>query len=284
MRITLCFDYDSPAGYRESFRMRDTDPWADYKGTEALLKVLADYSVPATFAVVGEAVLAGTIPVHCPEQVREIHAAGHEVASHSMHHKFIPPMSYSELMQDATDSRRVLEDCIGAPVTGFVPPFNRPMHFPRRFAPSVSEMLGLHRRGFGKQSIPSMLAALREAGFLWSRVSFSDKLHRTLELTGLARPHRPEQPFLESGVLAIPANVMGFGDAARTLVRALIHTDLLVTLCAHPNQAHCDNDENIDRLDSLLSELKPARESGLVTFQRMCDAVTRRAASEVVFR
>lgn len=284
MRIAISFDYDAPAGYRESFHMRDADPASDQKGTATLLKVLACHGVQATFAIVGEVALAGAPPAHCPDQIREIHAAGHEIASHSMHHKFIPPMNRAQLLKDVSDSRRSLEDCIGAPVTGFVPPFNRPMHYPRRYAPSLSEMLGLHRRGFGRQSISSMLRVLREAGFTWSRVSFSDKVRLALGLAHLSRPHLPDQPFLESGVLAIPCHAVGFGEAAQKLIRSYMGADLVIALGAHPNQAHSDNDESAIRLDSLLTELRPAREQGLVTFHRMSSVTVPETAPREVYQ
>src|ERR1043166_4461834 len=176
MRLAISFDYDSPEGYRNSFGLRDCPLDADQRGTDALLRVLREHGAVATFGVVGRAALAGESPEHCPDQIRRIHEEGHEVASHSMYHRFLPPMRREELLDDVMAGRRVLEACIGAPVRGFIPPFNRPMHFPRRRAFSFSEMLGLHGRGRGRTNLGGMLKALAQAGYGWSRVSFEDKL------------------------------------------------------------------------------------------------------------
>src|SRR5882724_8316630 len=92
MRVAISFDYDSPAGYRESFSHASLHSTADFEGTKALLHVLNQHQVKTTFAVVGNAALEGPIPEHCPDQVREIRDAGHEIASHSMFHRFIPAM------------------------------------------------------------------------------------------------------------------------------------------------------------------------------------------------
>jgi peptidoglycan/xylan/chitin deacetylase (PgdA/CDA1 family) len=92
MRLAISFDYDSPEGYRNSFGMQGWRADADQVGTDLLLRVLEAHDARATFAVVGRVALDGPAPEHCPEQLREIHAAGHEVASHSMFHRFLPPM------------------------------------------------------------------------------------------------------------------------------------------------------------------------------------------------
>jgi peptidoglycan/xylan/chitin deacetylase (PgdA/CDA1 family) len=269
MRIAISFDYDSPAGYRESFHLKDCSPTADLDGAEALLRVLSKYGVHATFGVVGKVGLPGKPPDHCPDQIRAIHAAGHEIASHSMYHRFIPPMRDKELLEDSLASRRALETCTGDRVTGFIPPFNRPMQFPRRGAVSVSEFLGLHGRGRGRQTVESMLRILHQAGFGWSRVSFSNKLKLVLRRCGFARGQGPAQPFLHQGVVAIPLHVTGFGDAARSLVDRLADTGLTVTLYGHPNQALEDNDQGARALGAFLEYTASGRLRNRVSFCTM---------------
>src|SRR5262249_31219962 len=156
----------------------------------------------ATFGIVGCVALDGTPPEHCPEQVREIHRAGHEIASHSMYHRFLPPLRRAELFDDVATSRKTLEDRIAAPVRGFIPPFNRPMQFPQRRAFSVSELLGLHGRGRARQSLGGMLRVLSEAGYGWSRVSYEDKAVAILRRIGLRLAAMPPQPFLYHGIVA----------------------------------------------------------------------------------
>ena len=68
-----------------------------------------------------------------------------------MTHRYLPPLRHAELLDEALTSRKTLEACVGAPVRGFVPPFNRPMHFPSRGAFSVAEVLGLPSVTFAKK-------------------------------------------------------------------------------------------------------------------------------------
>ena len=109
MKLAISFDYDSPEGYRNSFGMQGWPADADQQGTDVLLRVLKERAALATFGVVGRVALDGIPPEHCPEQVRRIHHDGHEVASHSMFHRFLPPLRRNELLEDAATSRKVLE-------------------------------------------------------------------------------------------------------------------------------------------------------------------------------
>jgi len=256
MKLAISFDYDSPEGFRRSFGMQDVSRDADQRGTDLLLGVLSDHGVRVTFGVVGRAAQDGEAPEHCPGQVRAIHAAGHEVASHSMRHLFLPPLRSEELFEEADASRRALEDCIGAPVRGFIPPFNRPMHFPQRRAFSFSETLGLHGRGRGRQSVGSMLRILGEAGYEWSRVSFEDKLARLMGIS------KPTQPFLYGGLTAIPLHCTGFAEAGKALVRRSLGTDMVIALYGHPSQALEEREQSAGALDRLLKTFRSERREG----------------------
>jgi peptidoglycan/xylan/chitin deacetylase (PgdA/CDA1 family) len=273
MRLAISFDYDSPEGYRNSFGMQGWRADADQTGTDLLLRVLDAHGARATFGVVGRVALDGAAPEHCPQQVRAIHAAGHEVASHSMFHRFLPPMRREELFEDVAESRSALEDCIGAPVRGFIPPFNRPMHFPQRRAISISEVLGLHGRGRGRQSLGSMLRILGRAGFGWSRVSFEDKLARYFG------KRAPGQPFLFDGMVAIPLHSTGFGETSAALVRRYLASDLTIAIYGHPNQAAEDNDQSAAKLDWFLTAFAAERRDGRLRIHTMADieAFTRGA-------
>src|SRR5690242_16302003 len=100
LHIAISFDYDSPAGYRESFNLKNIPPDSDQKGTEAFLKILSHHRVKATFGVVANAALEGMPPEFCPDQIRKIHDSGHEIASHSMTHRYIPSMDRPEMLEE----------------------------------------------------------------------------------------------------------------------------------------------------------------------------------------
>ncbi|HEY3455141.1 MAG TPA: polysaccharide deacetylase family protein [Bryobacteraceae bacterium] len=284
MRIAISFDYDSPVGYRESFGKTHYDPAADQKGTEALLKVLAAHDVKTTFAVVGRVALPGNPPDHCPEQIREILAAGHEVASHSMHHRFLAPMRSEELLEDLRASKQALEACIGRPIRGFIPPFNRPSHFPQKGAFSFTERLGLQGRGKGRQSVASLLTTLGDLGFGWCRISYQNSFENLAVKLGLLSHPTAIQPFLFRGLVAVPLHATGFGETSIALVRRFLGTDAVIALYAHPNQAldtTIPNDESAELLDRFLRVFENERREGQLRFETMAQielavrAVTR---------
>jgi len=278
MNLAISFDYDSPEGYRRSFGLRDCRPDADQQGTELLLRVLADHGVRATFGIVGRVALDGEPPEHCPEQVCRIHEAGHEVASHSMYHRFLPPLRRQELFDDVASSRKALEDRTAAPVRGFIPPFNRPMNFPQRRAFSASELFGLHGRGRARQSLGGLLRVLGETGYGWSRVSFEDKLATVLRRMGMGRATAPPQPFLFHGIVAIPLHATGFGEASTALVRRFLHSSVTLAIYGHPNQAMEHNDQSAEKLARFLTAFLPERRCGLLTIRTMgeIESLTRK--------
>ena len=249
--------------------MRDFPGNADYEGTGILLKVLHKHGVRSTFGIVGRAALPGEPPDQCQEQIRAIHQAGHEIASHSMTHRFIPPMRDGELLEELASSKCALEACIGARIQGFIPPFNRPCHFPEGGAFSISELLGLDRRGRGHQSVGSMLRNLDTAGFEWSRVSFQSKLTQIGLRLGFVAEHPPMQPFVYNNIVAIPLHQTGFGSGSRNLIRRWLKTDCSVTLYGHPNQALSANGQNAKELDGLLTEFRVERDAGALEFNTM---------------
>lgn len=70
----------------------------------------------ATFFVLG------WVAQRLPHLVREIHSRGHEVASHGYYHRLCREESPEGLKKDLTDSKKILEDIIGAPVFGYRTP------------------------------------------------------------------------------------------------------------------------------------------------------------------
>jgi peptidoglycan/xylan/chitin deacetylase (PgdA/CDA1 family) len=75
----------------------------------------------------------GTAPraIMTAEQLRAMHAAGHEIGSHSFSHPDLRAVSAEGLHVELTRSRADLEDLVGAPVQSFAYPhgwFNRTVH------------------------------------------------------------------------------------------------------------------------------------------------------------
>lgn len=84
--------------------------------TEALLALLAESGVRATFFVLGR------VAARFPALVRELHAQGHEVASHGYDHELVYQQTPERFLADLTSSKSLLEDLIGQPVLGYRAP------------------------------------------------------------------------------------------------------------------------------------------------------------------
>jgi polysaccharide deacetylase family protein (PEP-CTERM system associated) len=84
--------------------------------TRYLLERLEDCDIKATFFVVGE------IARSHPGLVRDIHRAGHEVASHGWDHRRIHRFTPASFREDLHRSKDALEQVTGAPVLGYRAP------------------------------------------------------------------------------------------------------------------------------------------------------------------
>lgn len=94
----------------------DTQPSRVAVGTERVLEMLGRHGVRGTFFTLG------LVADQNPQLVRQIAGLGHEVASHGHWHRRIPTLTREEMRADVRRAKRTLEDCIGAPVTGFRAP------------------------------------------------------------------------------------------------------------------------------------------------------------------
>lgn len=85
--------------------------------TRRLLEILAEYGVRSTCFVLG------TVAKRFPHLVREIHAEGHEVASHGYGHQAVYTLTPEELRVDLRRAVATLEDVVGERVRGYRAPY-----------------------------------------------------------------------------------------------------------------------------------------------------------------
>src|SRR3954462_11218459 len=86
------------------------------RNTERLLALFDEFDVHATFFVLG------WVADRFPELVRQIAAAGHEVASHGYPHQLIYHLTPSQFRDDLRRARVALEVASGRPVVGYRAP------------------------------------------------------------------------------------------------------------------------------------------------------------------
>ncbi|MGD0501095.1 MAG: polysaccharide deacetylase family protein [Bryobacteraceae bacterium] len=143
---------------------------------DRLLSVFDDASIRCTFFVLG------VIGEKYPELVRNIHARGHEVASHGYDHKAVREMSGAEFRDDLLKSRGILESIVGRKIQGFR-------------APSFS---------VDRETLPMFYRALQECGYGYSSSVFPGKTFLYGVPGAPFHPHRPAFGGVPSGVIEFP--------------------------------------------------------------------------------
>ena len=81
--------------------------------TERLLHLFERHDVKATFFILG------WVAEHCPELVRQIDRAGHEIASHGYSHQLVYRQTPDTFRKETRHSKQLLEDLTGKPVHGY---------------------------------------------------------------------------------------------------------------------------------------------------------------------
>jgi len=95
--------------------------WDDFESrvvpnTERILELFASEGVCATFFVLG------WVAERFPRLVRQIAAAGHEIASHGYHHQLLYTLTPAQFREDVRAAKALLEQASGTPVIGFRAP------------------------------------------------------------------------------------------------------------------------------------------------------------------
>jgi polysaccharide deacetylase family protein (PEP-CTERM system associated) len=87
-----------------------------YNSTLKILEILGRSGIEATFFILG------WVAEHTPGIVKEIQAAGHDIASHGYAHQIIYHQTPEQFAGDVQRSLRVIEDITGEKVLGFRAP------------------------------------------------------------------------------------------------------------------------------------------------------------------
>jgi len=108
-------DYFHVSAFANSIDQRE---WGDYplrveRNTHLLLDLFDENQVKATFFVLG------WVAERTVNLVEEIHARGHEVASHGYSHQLVYNQSPETFKQETLRSKSILEDIIQADVNGY---------------------------------------------------------------------------------------------------------------------------------------------------------------------
>lgn len=258
----IFWDYDTQWGADRS-RSSGQKNWGplDFDYSEILLEILGDFGFSTCFAVVGAAALEGSRPYHDPAQIRRIHAAGHEIASHSLYHEWLPSLSWTPLLETVSRSKVVLEQCIGDKVTTFVPPFNQPFDYPAAWSFSLSERKATSAV---RTNLPELCLALKESGYSFCRVAYSPLPVKLLQLVkhNWDRPVQLEQI---SGLTCVRLNSQaGFAASSLKMLERCARKGGICVVYGHPHSLGSDNSQNEKQLLQFLKRLKALVTNGSI--------------------
>jgi peptidoglycan/xylan/chitin deacetylase (PgdA/CDA1 family) len=259
----LFWDYDTQWGADRS-RSTGAKEWGalEFENTELLLDELAARGVRACFAVVGAAALAGQRPYHDPRQIRRIHHAGHEIASHSFHHEWLPGLNRLALLKTLQRSKEALEDCVGAPVQSFVPPFNQPFDYPRGWSFSLSERLEAGRERTGLNGLCTSLA---ETGYRFCRVAYRSVAQRLADAVRGVRYEADARVKTIQKICCVRLNApCGFGPETTRQLARCVETGGLLAAYAHPHSLSMPGPQNASFLRAFLAEASRLTDQGLL--------------------
>ncbi len=108
-------DYYHVAAFGDVIAPSEWSKWPSRveHNTQRLLSLFDDSSIKATFFVLG------WVAERYPVLIKEIASQGHEIASHGYSHQLIYTQSQQTFRDETAKSKQILEDLIGAPVTGY---------------------------------------------------------------------------------------------------------------------------------------------------------------------
>ena len=111
-------DYYHVSAFRDCIAPSDwsSQPSRIERNTSLLLDLFDEAGCKATFFTLG------WVAEHFPRVVRSVAERGHEVACHSLHHRIVFEMTPSEFREDTRRAKQSIEDCTGAPVSGYRAP------------------------------------------------------------------------------------------------------------------------------------------------------------------
>jgi len=255
-KVILIWDFDGAIGQINStlpYNFNFKQLAREQDNVRYILDMLDRYHIKSTFAITGFSAEEGIEPYVFPELIHEISARGHEVASHSWRHEWIPLFTKLQVSKSLIRSKVSLENAIGhvGQVIGFVPPHNRPMTWWARGALSIGDR-GLFPL-FSMGDTSQLIKVLKEAGYKWIRVSYQPLsakigLHKSA-LTGRVLYH--------NGILVLENHYTGFDSVV--VDHMLNSSNETFTVSAHPLMLDFENKaENKKNFESFLNILTGA--------------------------
>ncbi len=251
-RVFLIWDFDAAIGainstYPYNFSIEYI--YREIENVRKILDLLDLYGIKSCFAITGFSAETGIYPFNIPDLIREIYERGHEVASHSWRHEWIPLFDKKQIEASLRRSKKALESALGIKdsVTGFVPPHSRPMTWLKRGAFSLGDKR--HAPFYPMGDFSAVLSLVQKTGYKWARVSHHKIWHKFYDKTNLCG-----RVIKHNGILILENHHVGFDQVVISHITSSNGGDFIIT--AHPAMLlFPDKNENIENLTNFLDNL-----------------------------
>ena len=230
-KVFLTWDLDGFIGAVNATLPYNYHPENHFKELECVEKTLAllkKHNVKSTFAITGYSAEDGKYPYTFPNLIQRIFEEGHEIASHSWRHEWIPKFTQKQIDKSLLRSKHSLEQaiCSQQQVVGFVPPHNKPATWVKRGAYSLEDF-GLYPL-FKMGDVSNLLDSLVRHQYRWVRIAHNPIINRfrKKEFT------RAQKVYNYKGILILENHYTGFD--AKIIDYILSKKQQYFTISAHP--------------------------------------------------
>lgn len=230
-KIILIWDFDGGIGqvnstYPYNFHFENFE--TEIENVRFILQVLRENVLRSCFAITGFSAEPGPYPLFFPDLISEIASQGHEIASHSWKHEWIPLFTEKQVSKSLFRSKKALEAVLptSQSVVGFVPPHNRPMTWISKGAYSFGDR-GLYPL-FKMGNLDTVFPLLKEHGYRWIRVSHRSIISKLFKKA----PNLTGRTYFHQGVLVLENHYNGFD--AKVIDHILSTSYDTYTVSAHP--------------------------------------------------
>jgi hypothetical protein len=266
--VVVHWDFDSALGQLNAtapYHFRKTPLQQELDGVGLLADLAARVGFPMTFATAGFAAEDHGMGYGARDLLARLHRDGHEIASHSWRHEWFPHLKRNQVRRSLLRSKLALEDAIGevGGVTGFVPPFNRPMTWPSQGSFHPGDNWAFPQSG--ARTIGALLKEAAGAGYRWMRVNPAAQVGS--RWSGLA-PAR-----LVGSCVAVPHHHNGFDDAGVAWVDRAEREGRTLFLSGHPAGLFRARDEREEIVVAFVEEVARRRDAGRLEVRTTTDAV-----------
>lgn len=272
--VLLIWDYDTPIT-----RVTTTNPYncnfdqwlQEEHHVKYILEAAKTLNAKFTFAVVGFGAEVSVAPFDVRHIIKQIHTEGHEIASHSWKHEWLPHLSQFQLDKTIERSKWILEQCLDNNhiVNGFVLPHDRPMSWRSKLAFSIGDRsLYLF---FSGADIDGVAKSLKKHNYKWLRYNTRPVTQKLKDWNGTDLKLKLNKKFISQGSFHfIPEHCMEFGERTIEALNWSVANDKTLVIAAHP-AALGFKQKYLDEFNRFLDLSTQLQQEGKINFITVSD-------------